>query len=74
MRMMAFIVLTLASLAVLSFAAVWTFLWMPAAFEATDTAIHNQVRWGYVHGGVLALIGTLAAWAAFALRPAALEE
>jgi len=48
--------LFLAGLAIGTMALIWTFLWMPAAFQNTDPAIHAQVRYGYIHGAVMALI------------------
>lgn len=69
MQMVLFGLFTLIALIALPFAALWTFSWMPAAFENTDPAIHHQVRWGYVHGAVIALVGLAAAAAAWGLRP-----
>ena len=42
--------------ALTAMAFVWTFAWMPAAFQNTDPAIHDQVRYGYIHGAVMACL------------------
>ncbi len=51
------ILMSVFGLAAFSMGLVWTFDWMPKAFENTDEAIHEQVRWGYLHGGVLLILG-----------------
>ena len=69
MRMTLFVFFTLLAITAAAFALIWTFDWMPEAFRATDPAIHDQVRWGYVHGGVIALLSGVSAVAAYTLRP-----
>lgn len=43
---------------ILSMGIIWTFWWMPQAFAHTHPDVHDQLRWVYLHGALMILIGS----------------